>query len=47
MVLAKLSIIGVCLMIVSIMAMLMFGNSAFSIPMWLGLIFVMIDLFTD
>ena len=47
MVSAKLSIVGVCLMVVSIMTMLITGNSTFSIPMWLGLIFVMIDLFTD
>jgi len=47
MVSAKLSIIGVCLMVVSLIMAVITGHGLFIITTWLGLIFVVIDLFTD
>ena len=44
---AKLSIVGVCLMVIGFIAILITGNNRFIISVWSGLIFVMIDLFTD
>ena len=42
----KLSVVGICLIVVSIITGVVTGNGLFTIPMLLGLIFVFVDLFT-